>query len=462
MALSNILDALNFGLESDNFEDPESKSHDVKITELNDEDDNDVPAGGLVDAEIAEINVEADELREDGDKAERAHAALESLYTVLEASLEEGGLTPQAARIAGLFADQYAAESLDESPIASQEAFGGSCSSFKATQISMESVGDALKKVWATIVAILKKLGAFLGEAFNKITFAAQRLEGRAAKLAKAAADARRLPAKGKVDIGGRSLLFINGQYDANGARDLEYACRTVWTDYPKAVHQYLGAINRIGDMIKAKPGSAYTIARGLNVSQNFARIGKPLAGSNVPFNREGAAVFKTQDFPGDYAIYTVLPNFADESGTDTSKIKASTGLHFLRNPQAKTPESFELPNPAATEIYKNASTILKAVKNITGAKTTAKELQNDLTKAIAGFDQAREDSFEEDARKDAAVVRTMIQGLRGLIGKQYTGTQLHMLRCIGAQLQLYKEQLKGLGAKVDDTVDNNKLLGHD
>ena len=461
MALSHFLDELNFGLESDNFEEPETKSHEVEITELNDEDENEVPAGGLVDAEVAEINVEADELREDGDKAERAHAALESLYDVLEASLENGGLSPQAAQIANLFAEQYTAECADESPIASTEAFGGSCSSFKATQISMEGVSEALKKVWATIVAILKKLGTFIGAAFNKVTFAAKRLEGRAAKIAKAAADARRLPAKGKVDIGGRSLLFIGGKYDANGARDLEYAARLMWNDYPKAVQNYMSSCSRVLEGLKSKPGTTVKMLMGLNVSQNFARIGKPLAGSNVPFNREGAAVFKTQDFPGDFAIYTVLPNFADETGLTTGKLKASTGLHFLRNPQAKTPESFELPNPAATEIYKNASTILKAVKTITGAKAYASTLQSDLNKLVSEADKA-DTTENEGLRKDASAARALIISLRGLIGKQYVGTQFHMLRCIGAQLQLYKEQLKGLGAKVDEAVDNNKLLGHD
>lgn len=432
-------------LESDNFEDPAKKDDDVKIREIETEKDA-VPEAGFIDGEEAAIHVDADEMREDGDKAERAMAALEALQSELVLSMEEGGLSAQGARMAALFASQYVRETGDESPVASVEAFGGSSSRFRATQISMEGVGEALKKGWKAFIELLKKIGTFIAESTQRITFAAQRIESKAKKLATVAQKTK--VTNGKIDIGGNSLLFTNGKLVQNGGTELAAAAKVIYQAYPEAVAQYIAKARTAAGQVKSKEDLA-SFEKVINDTSFFARVGSKV--NSAPFSTpEGATILKTRDMPGDFALYcVVVPNSMSES----------VGIHFARAKGNKTPESYEVTARSSSVIYAEMNKIAGAARTIVSASANAKKLRQQVDEAAKLLESlpAVQGAKTDDASYKAA--KKLVGSMRGLIGKQYTGTRLHLIRALAAQVKFAAKELK---ADDQGSASEGNMLGND
>lgn len=418
------LSKLIASMESDNFE-TQDKRDEVKIREI-DTDKDDVPEAGFIDGEEAAIYVDADDMREDGDKAERAMAALEALQSELEMSMEEGGLNAQAARMASLFASQYVRETGEESPIASVESFGGSSSRFRATQISMESVGEALKKGWQVFIELLKKIGTFIMESTQRITFAAQRLESNAKKIAKIAQDTKFT--SGKVDIGGNSLLFINGKFVENAGTELAAAAKVIYQTYPEAVSQYITKVRAAVGQVHTKE-DLDAFLKAINSTTFFARVGTKV--NEAPFSTpKDATILKTRDMPGNYALYCVLvPN----------SIQQSVGIHFARAEGSKTPEAYEITARNPSVIYSEMNKVATAARTIASAGAYTKKLnqQVDAASKLIAATETGTKTIEH------SLLKMMVFSLRGLIGKQYTGTRLHLIRALGAQVKFAARELK-------------------
>lgn len=424
MALRDVIASM----ESDQFEES-TKRDDVEIKPINTEDE--VPEAGFIEGEEASIVAEQDQIREDGDKADNAMASLESLYSELSAAMDEGGMSPQTARVAALFGKQYARLSGEESPVASSEAFGGSSSRFCATRVSMEGVGEAIKKGWEAFVALLKKIGTFLAESTQRITFAAQRLEKSADRLLKVATTTKTSGAK--VEIGGQPLLFVNGKFAENGGTELSVTAKLIWDIYPSAVTEYVKRARQAVARVKDASDVAL-LKSAINDGTMFARIGTKV--SSAPFKTpENAEIYKSRNMPGDFAVYCIVSD---------GDLEGSTGLHFARDGKGSAPEKFETAGRAPSQIATQLRGVIAASRNIIGAGGHAKALRSSIDQIAS--DLSKLPAVQGDTGADpkmAAAARKIVNSMRSLIGKQYTGTRLHVIRCLSAQVKLAARELK-------------------
>lgn len=427
--LTDLLNKEGFGLESDDFEEPKKKD-DVEIREIDTKDE--VPQAGFIDEEEATLVAESDQIREDGDKAERAMASLESLYSALNEAMEEGGLSAQGARMATLFADQYVRDTGNESPVASTEAFGGSSSRFNATRISMEGVGEAIKKGWAAFIELMKKLGRFIMESTQRITFAAQRIESGAKKLFEVARKTKET--KGKVDIGGNRMLFVEGKFDSNGGTTVAAAAKLIYEAYPKAVKGYLDAAGNAVNSIKNE-ADLEAFKKSLSNTSYFVRLGTKVA--KAPFSvSDNATVYSSRPLPGNMAMYIV------ETPGDFGK---SVGIHLEKSSEAaKIPESYEVSARAPSEIANELSKVILAARTVINGVSIAKGTSVSIDRISDILGKVEEANVQSKARK-------LVESMRGLVGKQYTGTRLYLIRAMSAQVKLAARELKAEGADADE-----------
>jgi len=155
------------------------KNYFVSMEDL-DEDGNPVTIN--IDSDSVEITqsfTEAEEAAEDTEELEEAEEGLEAIYASLEASLEHGGLDPTAAAFAHhavhSYVNRLGMSSNDIMP--SLESFGGSSRRTSATTVSMETIGETLKKIWAAIKAAVEKAINAVTNFFRKLFDGMGRLE---------------------------------------------------------------------------------------------------------------------------------------------------------------------------------------------------------------------------------------------------------------------------------------------
>lgn len=161
---------------------------------------------------FAESEQGSDDVQELGDISE----GLESIVASMEACMEDGGLTPQAALFMQHAVNGYTRRlGLSASSITpSMESFGGASGQAAATTISMEGVGETLKKIWLAIKNAVSKAIQAVRNFFAKIFGGVAKLKQRSDALKKAVNDltddkggkmkvpnANTLRYKGKADI---------------------------------------------------------------------------------------------------------------------------------------------------------------------------------------------------------------------------------------------------------------------
>lgn len=168
---------------------------------------------------VVELGLEALELENEHEIAEQVSnviGSLESLAVEAEASIAEGGLDRFAG---GLL--QVAAEAQlgrvgigAEGVVASVESFGGSGTRTEATTVSVESIKDAAKNLWAWLVKKYKEIREKVLKWFKKVFSGAAQLKARAEKVAKRAVDSKSTlkdDAEDAIEIGGAAKYLSTG-----------------------------------------------------------------------------------------------------------------------------------------------------------------------------------------------------------------------------------------------------------
>lgn len=141
---------------------------------------------------------------------------LESICAYMEASLENGGLEPGEAAALNLAVEAHTRRlGLENSLMASMESFGGSSDRIAATQISMESIKETIKKIWQAIKNAVEKALRAIGDFFAKLFKGVDRLLARAEALKKDVEDLGGKKAEGKIKVPGANALHVGGKLDA-------------------------------------------------------------------------------------------------------------------------------------------------------------------------------------------------------------------------------------------------------
>lgn len=168
-------------------------------------------------ADTAESFSEAEQGSDDASELGEISEGLESIMISMESAMQDGGLNPQAALFMQHAVQGYTRRlGLQASQITpSLESFGGASGQAAATTISMEGIGETLKKIWVAIKNAVSKAIQAVKNFFAKIFGGVAKLKTRSDALKKSVAEldkeeggsmnvpnANTLRFKGKADIG--------------------------------------------------------------------------------------------------------------------------------------------------------------------------------------------------------------------------------------------------------------------
>lgn len=194
-----------------------------------------VSADDTLEIEIAEAGEAEGEFEEQGDNVEELgeiSEGLESILISMESAMQDGGLNPQAAlfmqHAVQAHVGRLGLEASDVTP--SMESFGGASGQAAATTISMEGIGETLKKIWMAIKNAVSKAIQAIKNFFAKIFGGVGKLKSRHEALKKAVKEikeekgdkikvpnANTLRYKGKADMGS-ILAGLNATLNVGGA----------------------------------------------------------------------------------------------------------------------------------------------------------------------------------------------------------------------------------------------------
>lgn len=173
-------------------------------------------------ADAAEAEHEAEEQSDNVEELGEISEGLESILISMESAMQDGGLSPQSAlfmqHAVQAHVGRLGMSAGDVTP--SMESFGGASGQAAATTISMEGVGDTIKKIWLAIKNAVAKAIQAVKNFFAKIFGGVGKLKSRIDSLKTTVAgltafdgsdikvpNANTLRYKGKADISS----IING-----------------------------------------------------------------------------------------------------------------------------------------------------------------------------------------------------------------------------------------------------------
>lgn len=169
----------------------------------------------LREGEIELASLEADQAR-----LEEIAAGLESICADLSLAHEEGGLTPQAARWMRQSMEAYVTPlgfELADINVPSCESFGGGMTRIKATEVSLESAGDVLKKVIDALKTVGMKILQAVVSFIQRVITTSGRLSSRAQKLIDEAKGLSGAPKSSQIDLGNLTAkIAVDGKVPGN------------------------------------------------------------------------------------------------------------------------------------------------------------------------------------------------------------------------------------------------------
>ena len=331
-------------------------------------------------AETAEAYGEAEQGSDDVTELGDISEGLESIVASMEAAMEDGGLSPQAALFMQHAVNGYTRRlGLDASQITpSMESFGGASGQAAATTISMEGVGETLKKIWVAIKNAVSKAIAAVRNFFAKIFGGVAKLKQRSDALKKAVADiseekggkmkvpsANTLRYKGKADLG--SILAGLKATKAMGDGVYGNVVEAAKGFYSQAVSKVLGRADLDSTGSDAIKGELETMVKGtLEVYNKVINV------TNVV---SGDAVFKSSSTGN------------AEKGTDTGDSVPALvkGYGFKSVDDSGT----EIDAPKKAELSNILSAVDALLVQMEGKKA-----------ALEGLSKAREEALKATERK--------------------------------------------------------------
>ena len=375
-----------------------SQLKDLFQTSLENHDENAEAAmlGGIDSMEAACLEVEeayqeVATVEQDLTDLEDIEGGLESVVESLEAALEQGGLDATSAQFAhhavGAYTERLGIESADLLP--GLESFGGDSGRQSATTVSLESVGETLKKIWNAIKAAVEKAIKAVTDFFAKIFGGVSKIEGRIDALKKEVAEAKKkeLSDKAKIKVGSANSLQLGGKVDAGaltkGMSNLVDVNKNVFgnavKDAEEAYKTQATEITKLKD--KDDEGAAEAAQKAILDKANDVI----------------KAVLKTQG--------TILPGdktFVTEDKTDGEKESSSVSLQTAKNAKAFA-GSNEIDALTVAQMEGLLKDAEEAIKHLKDSKDTIEKVK-----------KARQDAMD-------AAKKVVDDSDRGRVGKVWT-----------------------------------------
>jgi hypothetical protein len=366
------------------------------------------------------------------DEAVDTAEALESIRDDLKAALEHGGLEQGGAAILRTSLNHmYKRVSINTKRVTpALESFGSISRREDATKIALEEVKETLQKVWATIVAAVKKAIEWIKSFWKKLWDNTEPMMKRAEEL-KAAA--------GKVDgeasektfknAGMAKALHIAGKVPegAEGAARMAEVAKKVFSDYGAWTSGIEGStkdLSNIGELAKALDHDAF----GLQAVHDAASQGIPVEGE--------AKVGRSEELPGGNALVVVIAK-------DIEKSKAGI------MPFNKTSADFKGEDVPVHQNKEHMIAVCDAVINIgqaikanEGAIASGEKAKNELLKAM---DEAQK---KEEGQGEA--IKAARAALK-LIDTPYVALASYAVKVGKSLNQQVEQSIKAFGAKKEE-----------
>lgn len=179
-----------------------------------------VATDDTIEVEITEANEAEGVFEEQSDNVEELgeiSEGLESILISMESAMQDGGLNPQAAlymqHAVQAHVGRLGLEASDVTP--SMESFGGASGQAAATTISMEGIGETLKKIWLAIKNAVSKAIQAIKNFFSKIFGGLSKLKNRAEALKKSIKEIKEENGD-KIKVPNANTLRFKGKVDAS------------------------------------------------------------------------------------------------------------------------------------------------------------------------------------------------------------------------------------------------------
>ena len=325
------------------------------------------------------------------DQAVDTAAALEEVQTGLRALTGKGGATEEELALITV-----AVEGLTElvgvsRPIRiSMEDFGSPIGRIRATQRSMESVGEKVKEVWKKIVEMIKRSIQWFKDFYAKIFDEVAKLKKRAEEIQRRAiAIKTTTPKNEKIKAGKLFPALYIGDHVPDVAVALGEFTRVAQGVYTRQVVQLDAAVQltsfladpNAGDKAKADDLSTYDISPP---TSGLDEVSRPQdLGFNVP---DGVHMWRSAELFGGKAViaYTI-----PKGGVDKELLDKAGGEVMAFNPKAKAPEAAsELKTLTPKQCGQVAHEVVELVNAIEKYKSTTKKSEDAKGKLIAAVDK--------------------------------------------------------------------------
>ena len=426
--------------------------------------------------EVADADAEVTEATTDVDQTEDSIEQLEEIQVALESAAANGGLTRESAVFANIAlrsAVGKKAARVIMPAMPSFESYSGGASSRRATTLSLEIVGESLRKFWAALVAKIKSLWNKLRGWWKKMTDAAPKIKARAEALAKKSADvtgtaeertidlslAQQLHISGRTPTPADTLKHVKSMVDGTNiflGSETKGSMEKIANDFSKVAQAAVDEDNyknlqgkTLGDVYKTQATTFNTVYQALKSSGGMmsTKLGKLESGTQPNdlkkrFGEDGEHKITGEMLGGRAIVASVAGSTVASFGEDFtfSKMVRVTGLRFtdyLAKPKEVGSEG-EFKTMSSSDVRAICDAISDVMENIIEYNKTwqaREKMQADIEKqGNAAIRSAEQDSGGEDAT-DGNGNATENLGLRAKVIKDVVGAAMNFLR-IGATFE--------------------------
>jgi hypothetical protein len=344
-------------------------------------------------AEAKELDSKEDgkkvhDLNADLDNAEESLESIHALVVSLESFNQSGGLDQNGAALLSQLAEVHLNKAgiYGAKVVPSFESFGGTQRKTEATKLSMESLGDMAKDVWAKIIAGLKRLKEWVLKHFFHYFGQAEALLKRAKSLQEQSRKTQgTAEAKTFDDKGLLAAIRVNGV--APTARDVTNFAEFFRGAYPK--------------LINLDPNTDHGEVEGqLTQLATFTAVDGE-AGVHLAEDSKAA---RSERLPGDKALYVVGPKTKPEGETASLRAFSRTELKlapFDKKAQGEFAGE-SLPVLATGDVGRVAQSLEGVLAEIVANRKNQAKLGESIDKAIREAEKAQGEESKDDATPEA------------------------------------------------------------
>lgn len=195
----------------------------------------------------------------DGETEQAAHdlVALEAYAGILQSARGRGGVDAATARLLAVGLESMGLVETDEKIQASIEDFASGTRRTKATNVSIESIGEALKSGWEKFKELLAKAWQMAKEFYGSIVHDAEHLRPKVEALSKRIANLGSFTHRqGKVtiQIKDANRLMVRGKFVGDNPTLLIKPATYVIRDYPDKVGTYVLQLHQVLNKVYSDP----------------------------------------------------------------------------------------------------------------------------------------------------------------------------------------------------------------